>query len=283
MMRLRAARPLLVAGVLFALCGVPAAAQTPAPAAGPSPQGHSPQPGPGGPGGMNQKPKNLKVLSQDMTREQVTAIMRGFTGALGVRCTHCHVGQEGNPQSMDFASDDKDEKLTAREMLKMVRTINADYVSMASGNDAKADVRCETCHRGRTEPPRPLVDILVETASAENADAALAKYKQMRSESLEAGQYDFRERTLVGAARRLQDDKQADKAVALLKGSTELFPNSADMVAALGMALLQGGDRDGAKTQFDKALQLDPKNGMAQQGLKRLQGGPPAPGAPPPR
>ena len=34
-----------------------------------------------------------------------------------------------------------------------------------------------------------------------------AKYKQMRAESLEAGQYDFRERTLVGAARRLQDQK----------------------------------------------------------------------------
>jgi photosynthetic reaction center cytochrome c subunit len=281
-MRLCAARLILAAGLLFSVCGV-AAAQTPTPPAGPAPQGQGAQPGPGGPGGMNQKPKNLKVLPAEMTRDQVTAIMRGFTGALGVRCTHCHVGQEGNPQSMDYASDDKDEKKTAREMLKMVRSINADYVRMASGDDPKADVRCETCHRGRAEPPQPLGDILVETTTAEGADAAIAKFKQMRSESLEAGQYDFRERTLVGAARRLQDDKQADKAVALLKASIELFPNSADMVASLGMTLLQNGDRDGAKAQFDKALQLDPKNGMAQQGLRRLQGGPAGPGGPPPR
>lgn len=237
-----------------------------------------PPPGPPPP-----PPKNLKVLPPDMTRDQVTAIMRGFTGALGVRCTHCHVGQDGNPQSMDYASDDKDEKKTAREMLKMVRGINADYVRMASGGDAKADVRCETCHRGRTEPPRPLVDILVETASAEGADAAIAKYKQLRSESLEAGQYDFRERTLAGAARRLQDQKAMDQAVALLKASVELFPNSADMAASLGMTLLQQDDRDGATAQFNRALQLDPKNGMAQQGLRRLQGGPAGPGGPPPR
>lgn len=282
MMRSRVASLALAAGLLFSMCGVPAIAQTPTPPGGPGPQGQGPQPGPGGPGGMNQKPKNLKVLPQDMSREQVTAIMRGFTGALGVRCTHCHVGQEGSPQSMDYAADDKDEKLTAREMLKMVRTINTDYVRMASGGDAKADVRCETCHRGRTEPPQPLADILVETASTQGADAAIAKYTQMRSESLEAGQYDFRERTLVGAARRLQEQNASDEAVALLKASIELFPNSADVVASLGMVLLQRGDRGGAQAQFNRALQLDPKNAMAQQGLRRLQGGPAAPGGPPP-
>ena len=103
----------------------------------------------------------------------------------------------------------------------------------------------------------------------------------MRSESLEAGQYDFREHTLVGAARRLQEQNAPDEAVALLKASIELFPNSADMVASLGMVLLQRGDRDGAQAQFNRALQLDPKNGMAQQGLRRLQGGPAAPGGPP--
>ena len=161
----------------------------------------------------------------------------------------------------------------------MVRTINADYVRMASGGDEKADVRCDTCHRGRTEPPRPLADILAETTAAQGADAAIAKYKEMRAESLEAGLYDFRDRTLVAAARRLQD-QSAEQSLALLKASVSLFPNSPDVAAALGMSLLQGGDRDGAKAQFDRALQIDPKNGMAQQGLRRLQGGP---AGPPPR
>jgi tetratricopeptide (TPR) repeat protein len=95
----------------------------------------------------------------------------------------------------------------------------------------------------------------------------------MRGESLESGQYDFRARSVLNAARRLQDEKQADAATSLLKGAVALFPNSADVAATLGMALLQGGDRDGAKTQFDRALSIDPKHGQAQQGLRRLQGG----------
>lgn len=218
-------------------------------------------------------PKNLQVLPKDFTRDQVTAVMRGFTHALGVRCTHCHVGQDGNPQSMDFASDDKDEKKTAREMLKMVNTINTDVVRMVSGDDPKADVRCETCHRGRSQPPRPMADVLADTAALEGAEAAIGRYSALRAESLDAGQYDFRPRSVLAAARRLQDEKAPEAATALLKGAIALFPDSADVVASYGMALLQGGDRDGAKAQFDRALELDPKHGMAQQGLRRLQGG----------
>ena len=71
--------------------------------------------------------------------------------------------------------------------------------------------------------------------------------------------------------------------MALLKASVDLFPNSADMAASLGMTLLQQGDRDGAQAQADRALKIDPKNGMAQQVLRRLQGGPQGPGGPPPR
>ena len=229
---------------------------------------------PGGPAGPPPPPKNLQVLPKDWTRDQVTAVMRGFTNALGVRCTHCHVGQDGNPQSMDFPSDDKHEKEAAREMIRMVRTINADFVSKVAEGDATSNVRCETCHRGRAHPPKPLADLLADTAATQGADAAVAKFTEMRKESLESGQYDFRARSVLNAARRLQDDKQAEAATSLLKGAVALFPDSADVAATLGMALLQGGDRDGAKAQFDRALALDPKNGQAQQGLKRLQGGP---------
>ena len=102
------------------LCVVALAAQTPAPAAPPT--GAAPA---GPPQGPPPKPKNLKILPEDIDHDQLIAIMRGFSGALGVRCTHCHVGQESDPRSMDFASDDKDEKKTSRDMLKMTEAINA--------------------------------------------------------------------------------------------------------------------------------------------------------------
>ncbi len=121
-----------VSAVLAAilLCAVAIAAQT---AATPASPAGGPPPGP--PQGPPPKPKNLKVLPEDIDHDRLIAIMRGFSGALGVRCTHCHVGQEGDPRSMDFASDDKDEKKTAREMLKMTEAINSEYISKISGND----------------------------------------------------------------------------------------------------------------------------------------------------
>ena len=38
--------------------------------------------------------ENLKVLPKRTTPEQLRSAMMGFTRALGVRCSHCHVGED---------------------------------------------------------------------------------------------------------------------------------------------------------------------------------------------
>jgi photosynthetic reaction center cytochrome c subunit len=93
------------------------------------------QDGGGKKGGPKAPPKNLQILTPDNYR----AAMTSFTGALGVQCTFCHV--QG-----DMASDDKEQKKTARMMLTMSREINAKFP------DGKQHVRCYTCHRGATTP-----------------------------------------------------------------------------------------------------------------------------------
>jgi cytochrome c peroxidase len=95
--------------------------------------------------------KNLQVLPKDISKEQLFPIMKGFAQGLGVRCTHCHVGEEGRPLStFDFASDAKEEKLIARKMLVMVHRINEQDFGVKDFKDVK--VTCFTCHRGSTEP-----------------------------------------------------------------------------------------------------------------------------------
>jgi hypothetical protein len=89
--------------------------------------------------------QNLQVLPKDMPRPEITALMRTFTQALGVQCTHCHVG---TPQ--ERFKDDKPEKATARKMLKMVMAINADPIGVKPGEPNK--VTCYTCHRGALKP-----------------------------------------------------------------------------------------------------------------------------------
>ena len=100
------------------------------------------------------KPVNLKVLPKNIAPEELIKIMRGFTGALGVECNFCH---EMNPQTHkpDFASDAKPDKETARLMLRMTQTINADYIAKVNDPDATPEdkhVTCGICHRGHRMP-----------------------------------------------------------------------------------------------------------------------------------
>ena len=95
--------------------------------------------------------KNLKVFPKDISRPDLIANMKFFAQSLGVRCTFCHVGTEGQPLStFDFASDAKDKKLTARKMLAMVHRINAEDFHVT--DFSKVKVTCFTCHRGSTKP-----------------------------------------------------------------------------------------------------------------------------------
>ena len=124
---------LLLAAGCAALLAAVATAQTPAPA-------------PAAPAF-----KNLQVLSKDITRDQLMQNMKFFAQSLGVRCVHCHVGEDGQPLStFDFASDAKSEKRIARKMLVMVHRINEQDFGVKEFKNVK--VTCYTCHRGSVDP-----------------------------------------------------------------------------------------------------------------------------------
>ncbi len=73
---------------------------------------------------------NIQALPKDTSVRELRTMMRGFAGALGVRCTHCHVGDDPNDlTSIDFTSDEKIEKRKAREMIRMVRRINEELLA----------------------------------------------------------------------------------------------------------------------------------------------------------
>jgi len=96
--------------------------------------------------------KNLQILPKDIPRPELIAMMKGFSRSLGTRCIHCHVGEEGQSfDTIDFASDEKSEKRTARLMMKMTRAINADYIARVNEHDSQ--VTCWTCHRNEVIPP----------------------------------------------------------------------------------------------------------------------------------
>ena len=81
------------------------------------------------------------------------AVMTGFTSALGVRCSHCHVGEEGQPlSSYDFPSDENPNKDRAREMLRLLGAVNGHLEKIEPSGGQRVNMWCHTCHRGRPLP-----------------------------------------------------------------------------------------------------------------------------------
>ncbi|MFT4114771.1 c-type cytochrome [Silvibacterium sp.] len=100
------------------------------------------------------QPTNLKVLPKDISAPDLMNLMHNYSQALGVHCSYCH---EQNPQThhMDFASDAKPEKATARTMIAMTAEINQKFMSQIQDPDATPEdkkVGCATCHRGSAMP-----------------------------------------------------------------------------------------------------------------------------------
>jgi hypothetical protein len=92
--------------------------------------------------------KNIQWLKSTPAGRFLSIMNGGYSRALGVTCTHCHVAD-------DFASDDKRPKLAAREMAVMHRMINEQLRKMQNLQSKPAESRainCSICHRGAINP-----------------------------------------------------------------------------------------------------------------------------------
>lgn len=215
---------------------------------------------------------NLEVLPKDITRDRLVGVMRGFTEALGVRCSTCHVGEEGLPlATYDFASDDKAAKLKARDMLKMVRAINGEYLAnLPQRRQPNVAVTCSTCHRGVSRP-EPIESIVENTMKNEDLDFALQRYRELREEYYGSAAYDFTDRPLATLGQRLAGD-DPESAKKILELNLEFNPESASSLVVLGGIAEQAGDNAAAIDYYEKALAINPNDRRARQRLEALGG-----------
>lgn len=218
---------------------------------------------------------NLQVLPKEISKGDLVTTMKSYTRALGVRCEHCHSYRAGvDPAAasfsdFDFASDAREAKVKAREMVKMVRAINTDYIDKLAGG-ASLQVRCITCHRG-VALPESIDERMERIAADEGLAAAVTDYRELREEYLESGSYDFSERPLNSLGERLTAGGKVDVAKGFLQLNVELHADSARAHQLLGEAFLAGGDRDAARAAFAKSLELDPDNPPLRKKLEELK------------
>ena len=102
--------------------------------------------------------KNLRVIPKNMDEDQMERIMHQYTRQLGVTCSYCHPDTKPDvfPRRVDFASEEKPEKLTARNMMIMTDKLNKKYFDFKNNYGFEslktAIITCNTCHRGLPKP-----------------------------------------------------------------------------------------------------------------------------------
>ena len=217
------------------------------------------------------KLENVKALPANISVRALVDTMAGFTRALGVRCTFCHVGSENIPiDQYNFVSDSLPAKNKAREMIRMVGAINGDHLTKLSGRREPAIVvTCATCHRGITQP-RPLQQVLLIAYDGGGVDSAEATYRSLRERYYGRAAYDFGEVPLADVAAAVRSRSLPD-AIRLHKLNVEFSPRSGFALRQTAGAELASGDTASAIAALERALVLNPNDSQAKDVLTAVR------------
>lgn len=90
--------------------------------------------------------KNIQYLKGIPAGRIPMMMQTGYSRALGIDCTHCHVPDK-------WEADEKPQKQIAREMAAMVNSINAEKLRLIKNlRSENPTINCTTCHRGQLKP-----------------------------------------------------------------------------------------------------------------------------------
>jgi tetratricopeptide (TPR) repeat protein len=141
------------------------------------------------------------------------------------------------------------------------------------GGHVLRNVRClwQNWMAHRDDPCRGAIGpIVVSVTLRDGVDAAVARYRTLRSESPDA--YAFDAEQLNGAGYGLLGSGRIDDAIAVFELNVEMFPDAGNPWDSLGEAHAAAGHVDRAIECYAKAVELDPSNVAGARILEELRG-----------
>lgn len=217
----------------------------------------------------------LLALAATVASAQQSGVpdMAAIAQGLGVECQYCHAGPRSAPSAdnQPGAEARPPSKVEiARAMIAMTRELNS-KIQAATGKPAASStqVTCMTCHRGVAIPGQ-LSDIIAKTAFEKGPDSAIQQYRELRERYYGGASYDFREDSLLDAGQKLIRVKPA-LAIPVLRLNLEFYPKSVRTYTQIAFAYTRSLDDESAISTLEKALEIEPDNGVVKGQLEQLR------------
>ena len=211
---------------------------------------------------LSKQGKSNRILSQKMTREMLTPVMNDI--GLGFFL------DKDNPGQFGHGGDD--------DGFEALLTMNADtgngIAVMANSNNGNAlanhIVEGVVKEYGWSYKPQPAApwDELFLLAKLKGADAALKRDDELKSK---AGVDNEQTLNILGYM-LLYGGREAD-GLRVFQKNVEEYPKSSNVYDSLGEAYMKMGQKDQAIQNYEKSLELNPKNENAVKQLQKLKEG----------
>lgn len=217
--------------------------------------------------------RDLRELPADFPPERLSAVMRGFTSALGVRCSYCHVGEEGQPlETYDFVSNENPNKDRARAMYRLLGAVN-DQLSEVEPSGTRVNMWCHTCHNGKPRP-QTLAEAVDERYESSGPDEAFRYFRELRDRYYGAGAYDFTPANIASLASSLLQRGDEDTARRFFEANVVDHPDSWEAAEGLGDFFAATDRLDAAREEYIRALELGPAPNPQLEAKLRALGAP---------
>lgn len=119
------------------------------------------------------------------------------------------------------------------------------------------------------DPRKSVAEVLSATIASRGVDAAAKQYHDLKATAPTT--YNFDEDELNTLGYQLIREKKYKSAIGVLQVNVEAYPQSGNAYDSLAEAYMDEGDKAEAIANYEKSLQLNPKNDNAFKTLQRLK------------
>ena len=151
-----------------------------------------------------------------------------------------------------------------KNLIVMLDNTNSEYLNRLSDSIAKI-----IYNQPYEQPKMSIIPVLSQTIAEKGIEAGIAQYRELKAK--QAAMYDFAEPELNRLGYQLLQSGKAREAIEVFKLNVEAYPEGFNTYDSLAEAYMAVNERELAKQNYKKSLELNPNNTSAVEALKRLE------------